>query len=104
MTNVRHAVDTGMVAFFRLKDINQMLNVAYAKLVKSPNARLDETDIPSDFTFKTYDRNSFLGLANRLGQINYLENDMLGQYRRLYKSDVKLLKILEEEYPKIKIE
>jgi hypothetical protein len=104
MTNARHAVDTGMVAFFRLKDINQMLNIAYVKLEKSPNARLDETDIPSDLTFKTYDKNSFISLANRFAQINYLENDMLGQYRRLYKADVRLLKILEEEYPKIKTE
>ncbi|HEY5124918.1 MAG TPA: hypothetical protein VIK14_14395 [Ignavibacteria bacterium] len=104
MTNARHAVDTGVAAFFRMKDINQMLNTAYVKLEKGSNERLDENDIPVNLTFKTYDRNSFISLSNRFGQINYLENDMLGQYRRLYKADVKLLKILEEEYPKIKTE
>ena len=104
MTNARHAVDTAMVAFFRLKDINQMLNIAYVKLEKGANARLDVNDIPPDLTFKTYDKNNFISLANKFSQINYLENDMLGQYRRLLKADLKLLKILEGEYPKIKIE
>lgn len=104
MTNVRHSVDTGVAAFFKMKDILQMLNTAYVKLEKGPNARLDENDIPANLEFKTYDRNSFISLANRFGQINYLENDLLGQYRRLFKADLKFLKILEEEYPKIKIE
>jgi hypothetical protein len=96
-----HSVDTLQTAVLTLHDI-QILNKIFYDHLKLGTI-LYPGDIPPDFKFKTYDTYEFRKIARKIEQINFLQNDMLGQYERLYDKAVKLLAILNKEYPGIKI-
>jgi len=97
LINARHDMDTSTVSIMTTKDLRKITAMIYVADAKGRDF-LDPSDFNSPIEFRTYDQAAFKKLADKLERLNYLENDMLGQYQRLYEYDVNLLKVLREEY------
>ncbi|HEU5166048.1 MAG TPA: hypothetical protein VFU29_10940 [Chitinophagaceae bacterium] len=101
MIPAEHSVDTLQSALLIIHDIQVLTKIFYKKIIV--DSLLMPDDIPFGMKFRTYDPAEFKRIARRIEQINYLQNDMLGQYERLYNEAVKVIAILDKEYPDIKI-
>ena len=97
LNNARHSMDTSLVSIFRSGDYQKIIQALYIILNKG-NSFLNVSDIPYTFVFKTYDPAEFKRLSTKLEQENVLENDMLGQYGRLYTNDTILINLIKKEY------
>jgi hypothetical protein len=97
LLNARHDMDTSSCSIIGAKEMREITGLVY-KAGNRGRDFLDPSDFENPIVFKTYDQAVFKGLAEKLERVNYLENDMLGQYQRLYNYDISLLKVLNEEY------
>ena len=97
LNSAHHDMDTSSVSILRTKDLRKLTSLIYNAEAKGHDF-IDMSDYDGQVVFRTYDPSAFKRLAEKLERVNYLENDMLGQYHRLYEFDVKLLKVLQEEY------
>jgi hypothetical protein len=96
-----HSVDTLQTVLLTIHDVQVLNKIFYDRL--KDNSPLSANDIPADMKFRTYDPAEFRRIARRIEQVNYLQNDMLGQYEKVYNEAVKLISLLDKEYPGIKI-
>lgn len=101
MIPAEHSVDTLQSVLLITQDVQVLTKIFYKKLIEG--SPLMPGDIPSDMKFRTYDPAEFRRIARRIEQVNYLQNDMLGQYEKLYNEAVNVIAILDREYPGIKI-
>jgi hypothetical protein len=101
MIPAEHSVDTLQSALLIIHDVQVLTKIFYEKIIV--DSVLTADDIPSDMKFRTYDSAEFRRIARRIEQVNYLQNDMLGQYQKLYNEAVKLMAMLDKEYPGIKL-
>jgi hypothetical protein len=98
ITEVEHMVDTGTAAFISRKVQHDIVAKLYINNAQNRNGFVSYADLPGGITFKTYDKTIFLNYLNRIDEVDNLLNDMLGQYNRIYNEEVKLLKVLKNEY------
>jgi hypothetical protein len=98
LTEVEHQVDTASVTFIPRKVQRTIVAKLYINNAKNSNGFVAIDDIPKDVTFKTYNKAAFTGYLKRVDAVDNLLNDMLGQYKRVFDEEVRLLRVLKEEY------
>ena len=98
LTEVEHHVDTASTAILSRKDQRILVAKLYINNAKNINGFVTINDIPANVKFKTYNKAAFLSYLRKIDQVDNLLNDALGEYKRLYSEETKLLEILKEEY------
>lgn len=98
LTEVEHHVDTASTPILSRKDQRVLVAKLYVNNAKNSNGFVTIDDIPADIKFKTYNKVVFLAYMVKLDQVDNLLNDALGEYKRLFNEETKLLDILNEEY------
>jgi hypothetical protein len=98
VTGVEHCVDTASMSIVGRKLQRKVIEKIYTNTAEKKFGFVSLKDIPDDARFKTYNKQVFANYFKKIEQADNLLNDMLGQYKRIYAAEVKLLKILKEEY------
>lgn len=98
LTEVEHHVDTASTSFLSRKDQRILVAKLYLNNAKNSNGFVTIDDIPADLKFKTYNKTVFLAYMRKLNQVDNLLNDALGEYKRIFAGERKLLDVLKEEY------
>ena len=98
LTEVEHHVDTASTSFLSRKDQRILVAKLYLNNAKNSNGFVTIDDIPADLKFKTYNKTAFLAYMRKLNQVDNLLNDALGEYKRIFAGERKLLDVLKEEY------
>jgi len=98
VTGVEHCVDTAIMAILNRKVQRAVIERLYVNNAENRFGFVVLKDIPNDVKFKTYNKGVFLNYFEKVEQADNLLNDMLGQYKRIYAAEVKLLNVLKEEY------
>ena len=96
LTAVEHQLDTAGESFLPRKNERVLLVRLYG--ASDNNNFLTIADIPADVKFKTYNKAVFLAYMRKLDQIDFLLNDMLGDYKGLLGEETMLLTVLKEQY------
>ena len=98
LTEVEHEADTASTSFTPRQAQRKVVAMLYINNAKNSNGFVALEDIPADIKFKTYNEAVFVNYLRRIDQVDNLLNDMLGQYKRVFDEETKLLKVLKEEY------
>src|ERR1700758_1007908 len=98
LTEVEHKVDTASTSFIPRHVQRNVVAKLYINNAKNSNGFVALEDIPADVKFKTYNKAVFVNYLNRIDEVDNLLNDMLGQYKRVFDEETKLLNVLKEEY------
>jgi len=98
VTGVEHCVDTASMSIMDRKVQRRVIERLYVNNAVNKFGFVVLKDIPNDVKFKTYNKQVFINFFKKVEQADNLLNDMLGQYKRIYAAEVKLLKVLKEEY------
>jgi len=98
VTEVEHKVDTASTSFIPRQVQRKVIAMLYINNAKNSNGFVALEDIPADIKFKTYNKAVFVNYLKRIDEVDNLLNDMLGQYKRVFNEETKLLNVLKEEY------
>ena len=98
VTGVEHCVDTASMSIMDRKVQREVIERLYISNAENRFGFVTLKDIPHEVKFKTYNKQVFINYFKKVEQVDNLLNDMLGQYKRVYAEEVKLLKVLKEEY------
>jgi hypothetical protein len=98
LTEVEHQVDTASTALIPRKVQRLIVAKLYVNNAKNSNGFVALEDIPIDIKFKTYNKAVFVNYLQRVDEVDNVLNDMLGQYKRVFAEETKLLHVLKEEY------
>ena len=99
ITSVLHTVDTSTLSFFKFNDVINNLGKAYQTFLKDGHYFITDKDISDDVLFRTYDKTVFLAFVSKLEQVTLLLNDITTHYHFIKDQEVKLLKLINKEYP-----
>lgn len=98
LTEVKHQVDTAATAFNQRQLQRDVVARLYINNAKNTNGFVGLGDIPARVKFKTYNKAVFENYLNKLDEVDNLLNDMLGQYKRVFNEETRLLDVLKQEY------
>jgi len=98
ITEVEHKVDTASTSFTPRQVQRDVVAKLYINNAKNTNGFVEFDDIPADIKFKTYNKAVFVSYLKRVDEVDNLLNDMLGQYKRIFNEETKLLNVLKKEY------
>lgn len=99
ISSVQHTVDTSTLSFFKLNDVINSLGKQYQASLKDGQFFISNKDISDNVIFRTYDKTVFLAFASRLEQVTLLLNDINSHYHIIKNQEVKLLKLINKEFP-----
>ena len=99
LSNVQHSVDTSTLSLYSLNNGLGVMNNMYLASIKNGQLFISDRDIPSGIEFKTYNKNDFIAFIKKMEQITLLLGDMNVQYHFILDQEIKLLKLIEKEYP-----
>ncbi len=99
LSSVQHTVDTSSLSFFKYNDVIHILGRQYQASLKDGQFFITDKDIPDDIILKTYDKAVFLAFVLRLEQVTLLLNDIKSHYNLIKLQEVKILKLINKEYP-----
>jgi hypothetical protein len=92
-----HAVDSATAGIIP----RRYLRIIIAKVYEKTNAQygsITNSDMPLITNLKTYDKARFLSYINKIDQMDYLLNDLLGLYKKVLIEETILLDLLNKEY------
>lgn len=92
-----HSIDTATAGIIPRRDLRLII----AKVYEKTNAQfgsITDSDMPPMDSLKTYDKAHFVNYLNKLDQMDYLLNDLLGLYQKVLKEETNLLGSLNKEY------
>jgi len=92
-----HSIDTATAGIIPRK----ALRLIIAKVYEKTNAQfgsITDSDMPAIDSLKTYDRVHYLNYLNKIDQMDYLLNDLLGLYKKVLTEETNLLASLNKEY------
>ena len=72
-----------------------------AKVYEKTNAQygsITDSDMPLITSLKTYNKERFINYINKIDQMDYLLNDLLGLYKKVLIEETTLLDLLNKEY------
>jgi hypothetical protein len=98
VTGVEHCVDTASMSIVGRKLQRKVIEKIYINTAVTGLGFVTLKDIPVNARFKTYNKQVFINYYKKIEQVDNLLNDMFGQYKRIYVAEIKLLKILKDEY------
>jgi hypothetical protein len=98
VTEVEHKVDTASTSFIPRQIQRSVVAKLYINNAKNSNGFVEIGDIPAGIKFKTYNKAVFVSYLKRIDEVDNLLNDMLGQYKRVFAEETRLLNILKQEY------
>jgi hypothetical protein len=95
--SAEHAIDTATAGIIP----RQKLRIIIAGVYQKTNAQfgsITDSEMPAIDRLKTYDKAVFLNYLNKLDQMDYLLNDLLGLYKKVLAEETNLLVSLNKEY------
>ena len=99
IASVQHSVDTAAAALITRNDVKTFLDKALAHIRLGEIGFIDIDDAPSMVKFKTYNKDKFVKFIAKLDQVTSKLSDMNFQYQFILEREIKLLKVIKEEYP-----
>ena len=99
IASVQHSVDTAAAALITRNDVKTFLDKALAHIRMGEIGFIDIDDAPSMVKFKTYNKDKFVKFIAKLDQVTSKLSDMNFQYQFILEREIKLLKVIKEEYP-----
>jgi len=92
-----HSIDTATAGIIPRKDLQVLIARVYAK-TNAQFGSITDSDMPEITSLKTYDASRFLNYLNKIDQMDYLLNDLLGLYKKVLVQETLLLAALNKEY------
>jgi hypothetical protein len=95
--STEHAVDSATAGVIP----RSALRVIIAKVYEKTNAQygsITDSDMPLITSLKTYNKERFINYINKIDQMDYLLNDLLGLYKKVLIEETTLLDLLNKEY------
>jgi hypothetical protein len=93
LAGLQHAIDTSFVPLVQRQVSRSLLDG-----LSKRNYFLNDSDIPQNIQFKTYEQAAFKNYLNKLDQIDFKIHDILGFYKDLLTGDAEMLKLFDSEY------
>ncbi len=90
-------MDTATAGIIPRKELRILLARAYEK-TNAQYGSITDSDMPVIDSLKTYDNVRFVNYLNKLDQMDYLLNDLLGLYKKVLTEETNLLASLNKEY------